>query len=89
MVLIYQALVYLEPVTFELRILHRNHLASLGVPESLEYTFYVQPLLGISRNRGYHDKKQSDEEAFYQVASFHILYLIIYIILYSLIDCFI
>ena len=28
MVLIYQALVYLEPVTFELRILHRNHLAS-------------------------------------------------------------
>ena len=41
MVLIYQALVYLEPVTFELRILHRNHLASLGVPESLEYTFYV------------------------------------------------
>ena len=30
MVLIYQALVYLEPVTFELRILHRNHLASLG-----------------------------------------------------------
>ena len=41
MVLIYQALVYLELVTFELRILHRNHLASLGVPESLEYTFYV------------------------------------------------
>ena len=69
MVLIYQALVYLEPVTFELRILHRNHLASLGVPESLEYAFYVQPLLGISRNRGYHDKKQYDKEAFYQVAS--------------------
>ena len=41
MVLIYEALVYLELVTFELRILHRNHLASLGVPESLEYTFYV------------------------------------------------
>jgi hypothetical protein len=37
MVLIYQALVYLEPVTFELRILHRNHLASLGVSEALEY----------------------------------------------------
>ena len=68
MVLIYQALVSLELVTFELRILHRNHLASLGVSEALEYTFYVQPLLGISRNRGYHDKKQSDEEAFYQVA---------------------
>lgn len=43
MVLIYQALVYLEPVTFELRILHRNHLASLGVSEALEYAFTYSP----------------------------------------------
>lgn len=79
MVLIYQALVYLEFVTFELRILHRNHLASLGMSEALEYAFTYSPSWALAEIEATTIRSSPMKKRFIKLHRF-IFYTLLYIL---------